>query len=78
MTESEYNRLKQADNIQNDIHLLRDAIAVLRKHPIQYSGMLADKSEIVRLAVNRFVKDEDILSILMQKLDALELKFSEI
>ncbi len=78
MTESEFNRLKEANEIQNGIHLLRDAIAVLRKQPITYHGMMADESEIVKLAVNRFVKDEDILSILAQKFDALELKFSEI
>ncbi len=77
MTESEFNRLKEANEIQNDIHLLCDAIAVLRK-PIPYRGIMADESEIVRIAVNRFVKDEDILSILAQKLDALELKFSKI
>lgn len=78
MTQEEYERLNQANNIQNDIHLLRDAIAVFQNRPILYQGMLADKSEIVRLAVNRFVKDEDLLHIFSQKLDELELKFSKI
>ncbi len=41
MTESEFNRLKEANEIQNDIHLLCDAIAVLRK-PIPYRGIMAD------------------------------------
>lgn len=78
MNESEYNRLKKAYEIKSDIELLRDAIAVLRKQPMMFHRLYNDEAEIVRMAVRRFIKDEDMAMMLSQKLDAIEMEYAKL
>lgn len=78
MNESEYNRLRKAYEMMCDVELLKDAIAILRKHPVRCHPPFADEGEIVRRAVKHFVKDEDIAGILSQKLDSLEIEYAKL
>lgn len=78
MNESEYNRLKKAHEIRCDIELLKDAIAVLRKRPMMFHRLFNDEAEIVRMAVRKFIKDEDMAVMLSQYLDTLEMEFAKL
>lgn len=77
MTQEEYDRLNKAHKIQSDIRLLHDAISVLKKQPVAFH-YYTNESEIVRMALVHFIKDEDYVELLSEKLEALEKEFNKI
>lgn len=78
MTPQEYERLRQANEVNNDYRLLVDAIAVLQKKPPVYNGTFLDDDRIVSAALSRFITNEDLAEVLSKKLNDLEIRFSQI
>lgn len=79
MQQVEYERLQKAHQIQSDLSVIREAISVLMKKPrmnVKFSKI--SDEEVVGMAVNRFIKDEDIVGILSQKLNNLETEFAKL
>lgn len=75
MTPQEYERLRQANEVNDDFRLLTDAIAILRKKPPVYNR---DDDRIISTALARFITNEDLVEMLTQKLNELETRFSQI
>lgn len=78
MDDLEYERLQKAHHIKEDMRLIRDAIAILRKSHMTPNGAFREEETIVKSAVFQFINDDDIIEILQRKLESLKVEFSRL